>query len=146
MGSRRSKSSGLEDLYRFFVEVPFWAGPLLAGLAFAGLYWLAPVLFDPEKTTNAVAKNAWPILGGAARKVAPWSAGLILFVWSIAELRKFSNRKLLDNTLGKAGIRNLNWQDFERLLAEAFRRQGYTVEHIGQSGPDGGIDLRIHLA
>ena len=42
---------------------------------------------------------------------------------------------------GLASIAALGWRDFERLVGEAFRRQGYTVEESGLGGADGGIDL-----
>ena len=32
----------------------------------------------------------------------------------------------------------LTWQDFEKLVAEAFQRDGYTVAENGGGGPDGG--------
>lgn len=38
-------------------------------------------------------------------------------------------------------IRNLSWQEFELLIGEAYRRQGYKVLERGGSAPDGGVDL-----
>src|SRR5439155_10492891 len=38
-------------------------------------------------------------------------------------------------------IRRLNWPDFEQFVAEAYRRQGFHVEHTGGTHPDGGYDL-----
>ncbi len=35
----------------------------------------------------------------------------------------------------------MSWRDFELLVGEAFRRQGYVVEERGGSAPDGGVDL-----
>jgi restriction system protein len=35
----------------------------------------------------------------------------------------------------------MTWVEFERLIAEAFRRRGYAVSERGGSQPDGGIDL-----
>jgi restriction system protein len=32
------------------------------------------------------------------------------------------------------------WRDFERLVGEAFRRQGYAVEETGLGGADGGME------
>src|SRR4029450_7889695 len=40
-------------------------------------------------------------------------------------------------------LRALSWQDFERMVGEAYRRQGYVVEELGGSAPDGGVDLYI---
>nr|WP_255682909.1 restriction endonuclease [Dyella sp. 2HG41-7] len=35
----------------------------------------------------------------------------------------------------------MDWRQFETLVGEAFRRQGYKVKEVGFSGADGGIDL-----
>ena len=42
---------------------------------------------------------------------------------------------------GVETLRELSWQDFERLVGEAYRREGYVVEEVGGSAPDGGVDL-----
>lgn len=36
------------------------------------------------------------------------------------------------------------WQDFEALVAEAYRRKGYRVTRRGGEGPDGGVDFELH--
>ena len=38
-------------------------------------------------------------------------------------------------------IRTMRWPEFEGVIAEAFRQQGYTVEKTGHGGLDGDIDL-----
>ena len=35
----------------------------------------------------------------------------------------------------------MSWQEFELLVGEAFRLQGYEVTELGGQGPDGGVDL-----
>ncbi len=35
----------------------------------------------------------------------------------------------------------MNWREFEELVGEAYRRQGYAVEENQGAGPDEGIDL-----
>ena len=35
----------------------------------------------------------------------------------------------------------MSWEDFERLVSEYFRRNGFQVTREGGNGPDGGIDL-----
>lgn len=40
-----------------------------------------------------------------------------------------------------APVRQLTWEQFEGLLAEAFRRQGYTVIAGPRSGPDDDVDF-----
>lgn len=57
-------------------------------------------------------------------------------------------RKLMEDvaTATKPGktIDGISWQQFEQLVGEAFRRQGFTVTETGGNGPDGGIDLILH--
>ena len=43
----------------------------------------------------------------------------------------------------KVAIASMSWRDFERLVGETFRRQGFTVTGFGGNGPDGGVDLGL---
>jgi restriction system protein len=43
----------------------------------------------------------------------------------------------------KPAITSMSWRDFERLVGEVFRRQGFTVSGFGGQGPDGGVDLGL---
>ena len=42
-----------------------------------------------------------------------------------------------------ASIRNFSWREFEELVAEAFRREGYSVIENAKAGSDGGVDIRL---
>jgi restriction system protein len=37
----------------------------------------------------------------------------------------------------------MSWRDFERLVGEVFRRQGFMVSGFGGEGPDRGVDLAL---
>lgn len=43
----------------------------------------------------------------------------------------------------KTAVSSMSWRDFERLVGEAFRRQGFQVSGFGGQGPDGGVDLGL---
>jgi restriction system protein len=43
----------------------------------------------------------------------------------------------------KPAVTSMSWRDFERLVGEVFRRQGFTVSGFGGQGPDGGVDLGL---
>ncbi len=58
-----------------------------------------------------------------------------------AEADKYKRRRLLKQQSSLNTLRGLTWQEFEMLVGEAYRRQGYRVEETGGSGPDGGVDL-----
>jgi restriction endonuclease Mrr len=40
-------------------------------------------------------------------------------------------------------LRNIDWFQFEKVVAVAYRKQGYNVTRRGGANPDGGIDLLI---
>jgi len=54
------------------------------------------------------------------------------------------HRQLVENTQRIEQLRALPWQDFENLVGEMFRREGYKVSERGGGGADGGVDLELH--
>ena len=42
---------------------------------------------------------------------------------------------------GADALNGMSWREFELLVGEAFRLQGYTVTELGGAGADGGVDL-----
>lgn len=48
---------------------------------------------------------------------------------------------LLDRQTSVKSIKAVTWKDFEYLVSEAYRRQGYSVKENTSAGADGGIDL-----
>ena len=50
---------------------------------------------------------------------------------------------MLDKQTDIDSIRSLTWRQFEDLLGEAYRRQGYSVVENSSLGADGGVDLTI---
>lgn len=79
--------------------------------------------------TNPLAPLAWLVLAACAM------ASLL----SLLGARR--KRHLLDTRTGLDSIAAIGWREFEQLVGEAYRRQGYAVEETGLGGADGGIDL-----
>lgn len=73
---------------------------------------------------------------------APFFAVIILLIAPFSFFNARRKAKQLDNQKSIETIRKLHWRNFEELVAEAYRRQGYRVTE-GGFGPDGGIDLRL---
>ncbi|MEX0887565.1 MAG: restriction endonuclease [Phycisphaeraceae bacterium] len=61
--------------------------------------------------------------------------------WMPAEVTKLRHRRLLDCQQGLDTIRALTWRQFEQLVAEAYRRRGYSVEVVDRPAGDGGVDV-----
>ncbi|MEP1385550.1 MAG: restriction endonuclease [Paraglaciecola sp.] len=72
----------------------------------------------------------------------PYFAFVFLLVSPFAYFNTRRKRKLLDEKQSLESIKALNWKEFEELVAEAFRRQGFRVIE-GDLGPDGGIDVTL---
>jgi len=53
-------------------------------------------------------------------------------------------RRLVDQQTNLETLRETSWKDFEYLVGEAYRRQGYQVEYSLSRGADGGVDLTMY--
>jgi hypothetical protein len=68
-------------------------------------------------------------------------AGALLLVWLGVQVRASQRRHLVEWT---SNLRLLDSEEFEWLVGELFRREGWKVEELGRrDGPDGNIDLRL---
>ena len=84
-----------------------------------------------QLSSSTYAPLAWAVLGIC------WVAALASYIG--AQKR----RRLLETQTGLDSIRALSWRQFELLVGEAFRRQGYAVQETGLGGADGGVDLLL---
>ena len=72
-----------------------------------------------------------------------WLAACLLAAFGSAVKEK-ARQRLLDTRTNLESLSATGWRNFEQLVGEAFRRQGYAVDENHQAGPDGGIDLVLH--
>ncbi|WP_379654225.1 restriction endonuclease [Pseudoxanthomonas sp. UC19_8] len=81
---------------------------------------------------------------GIGAMLAPLAWMVLAICW-IGAMASFvgsrHRRKLLDTRTDLESLSQGGWRQFELLVGEAFRRQGYAVEETGLGGADGGIDL-----
>jgi restriction system protein len=112
----RRKSSVADDL----VLLPWWVSVVLAGAAF---------LFLPT------------ILPAALHNVVFIIVFVLLGLAGISALRSFATRGMFERQTSIQSLRELPWKQFEDLLGEAYRRQGFRVEESLGAGADGGVDL-----
>lgn len=130
MGRRRT--SIFEDIFDMLQQLPWWAG-VLAAVAFWMVGRIIFGVLDEDDIRN---------LGNAvARMIFYGLAILSLLAALVSAIRSVSRRKLLDRQRDIESLRSLPWREFEYLVGEAYRRQGYDVEEAGGGGADGGVDL-----
>ena len=122
-----------ETILNLLAAAPWWVSLVVAGAAFLVLRFILPGLSGDNLVLKVVARTA-PV-------VAPWVSLVLLLPAPISAYHSWRKRKLLDNQKGLESIRSLSWKEFEELVGEAYRRQGYTVRENPGAGPDGGIDL-----
>ena len=125
-----------DDLIRVLTLLPWWVNLSLAPLAYLLASRAAPAML----ADNAFAPVFGPVFTYLGIALAAFFvvAAVGSFVGSIRK------RRLLDRQTSLDSIRALSWRQFEELVAEAFRRDGYRAIENDQPGPDGGVDIRLH--
>jgi hypothetical protein len=103
---------------------------LLAALTYGGIGLAVPLLLE-WSVSWLVGAN---IFGTAL-------AGLFVLTWVANGVQANYRRQLVEWT---TDLRRLSGQEFEWLVGEVYRRDGWKVEETGRhSGPDGNVDLRL---
>jgi restriction system protein len=115
--------------------LPWWTSIIASGIAYWALTYLIPALAQ----ASLVDESLVPLCKSAA---LPVSAALLIASPIVYFKRRFQRRRRASRT-GLGAIRSLSWREFERLVAEAFRRQGFAVEARGAQTPDSGVDLTL---
>ena len=130
----RQKESTAEIL----LKAPWWVSIALGVLAYAALRWGPPMWAGTDN-----ARLMW------SKGIVPYAPlALVIFVLLAIGSSFFRGRlrRLVDQQTGLESIRALSWKEFEYLVVEAFRRQGYQLEFSVGRGADGGVDLKLHRA
>jgi len=122
-----------DSIFDDLATLPWWINVILAIVVYVSFkYWIPAFEFQSPLFKGIAI--AMPVL-------APIGAGIILFIAAISALNVWRKGDLLERQRGIATLRSINWQEFEELVGEAYRRKGYFVTETGGGGADGGVDL-----
>jgi len=143
--SRRSSGSDLIDTAALFRDMPLVYAIVAAVLVALLCEVVAPLLAPLYQKADGI--NFAVVFLPFVQIIGGFLAGSILLfgLWGAAA-RWFegrSDRFRLDAQTGIESVRRLSWQEFERLLGEVYRRQGYEVVQRGGPMADGGADLEL---
>jgi len=127
----KRKDSFLELL----VLSPWWVSVIVGIAAYIGLAFVLPVQLESSKHLALFAAEM--------AKYAPFVALFFFFFAGLSAFHQHRSRRLVDRQTSLESLRALSWKEFEWMVAEAYRRQGYAVEESLGGGPDGGIDLTL---
>jgi restriction system protein len=143
--ARKRKQSLFEDLIEIAAMLPWWAGVLLALIAYFVLHHYATAEVAPAMSPGQMGAVLANQLGKTYAMFGQYliplalliSAGISAYGWHkraalFADVQEGSSSSVLNR---------MSWQEFEMLVGEAFRRRGYIVNETGGGGADGGVDL-----
>lgn len=150
----RKKSSLLEDLIEIAAHLPWKVGVALAFIAYLVLHYFAtraPLPTHPADL-QSLGKTIGESVGHSlTTTLAMFMQYIIPFCFLVGALVSFIKRKRQSVLHAKVAsdsssnaLETMNWREFEGLVAETFRQQGYRVIERGGDGPDGGVDLELY--
>lgn len=144
--ARRRKEGGWEALVEVVALLPWWAGLIAAAVSYLVLHPIASaplevVAYQQGQIASTVMPAIWRGLATVGQYFLSMTfiIGALLSAW-----RRRERRHLVRDVAQSASADALDamtWSEFEKLVGEGFRMQGYTVEEIGGGGADGGVDL-----
>ena len=164
--SRRRRTSPLEDLVELASLLPYWVSLIIAVIAYFFFHSYATSDVQPViQPGSAVPQN----MGGMMfRTFATFLQYLVPFAFVLGAMasgfkafrakqlaKQYTEYKTSPETNAQPQERSvspqrifkptddMNWQQFELLVGEAFNKQGYRVIHGGDAGADGGVDVRL---
>ncbi len=146
--ARRRRTSPAEDLMDLIGMLPWWAGVALAVVAYVMLHHVAGQAVVATARNGQIGdmltQTLFKTLASYGQYVVPLLclAGAGMSAW-----RRRERRQLVENAVRSPAadaLDGMSWQQFEQLVGEAFRLQGYKVVETGGGGADGGVDLVLN--
>ena len=143
--ARKRKTSLIEDLLDMVAMMPWWIGITIAVVGYFVLHKLAtpsPVVsIQPGQLGSLMSKSIIAGMATAGQYVVPLIG---VFGALMSVIRRKQRSELIANVAQSKSanaLDGMSWRDFEKLVGEAFRLQGYRIKETGGAGADGGIDL-----
>ena len=143
--SRRKNPNASDALLDLASRLPWWLDVALAAILYAVLHRVASqdaaVAMKAGQMGDAVTGALWKGLATAGQYLLPF---IFLLSAAASALRRRERRALVAGVAqGRSAeaLDGMSWREFEVLVGEAFRLQGWQVVETGGGGADGGVDL-----
>ena len=145
--ARKKDGGALGLVFEIAALLPWWAGTCLAVAAYFLLHRYAVAVVPTAAIPGQVGQMVVGQMTKSLATIGQYLVPLLLLAGAFASYLGRRKRAALiqDAARGKPGeaLHGMTWQDFELLVGEAFRIQGYAVTETGGGGADGGIDLKL---
>lgn len=146
--ARRKKSSGFEDMLDLLALLPWWICVALAAASYVFLHGLAVVPPTAElagRPSDMVVATVQKGLIFGLASIGQYLLPLMCLIAAAMSAWRRKQRKALVSTVAQAqdaaALDGISWREFELLVGEAYRLQGFRIIELGGNGPDGGVDL-----
>lgn len=142
----RRKKNGLADaVVEATALLPWWAGVALALVSYFWLHSIAQkpltMALQPGQAGSFAVTAMWHTFATIGQYILPI---LFLLGAGISAYKRQQARHLHAEAANRAdGVAQGTWREFEVLVGEYFRRQGFTALDNGGGGPDGGVDVLL---
>ncbi len=142
---RRARRGFVGEFLATVSVLPWWACLILAVVS----YWIIhPCAAGPLPASSDPTQIAQTVFSSGGRAFASLFQYLIpilcLAAAGISAFKRYQRARLFDvgaRPDGDAAIAAMGWREFEMLVGESFRREGFKIVERGGDGPDGGVDL-----
>lgn len=141
----RRKNRPAEGLFTLLAVLPWWAGVVLAGVSYLVFHQLAKT--PTIDAVRGIPSSAFMthLLVASFANVAQLLVPTICVGAAVASAWTRHERQARTNNVAEAGtastLFDMSWQEFEMLVGDAYRIQGFSVSETGGGGADGGVDL-----
>lgn len=148
--ARRRRTSLIEDLIEIASRLPWWVSLLIA---LGSWLILHPIANSQPEVPKDLHQMGQSVVGQLIRTFAFFGQFVlpaVFVIGAIGSVLARAERKRLRANVANAResgqtVEGISWREFEQLVGETFRRKGFTVVEKGGRGPDGGVDLVLHL-
>ena len=135
----------MENFVGLVALMPWWACVGLAAVSYLILSAIARPVFvtgiQPSQIGQLMTRTMFQGLAMVGQFVVPI---LCLVAAGVSAAKRRRRGDLLSSVARSRApdvLDGMSWREFELLVGEAFRLQGYEVTELGGEGPDGGVDL-----
>lgn len=145
--ARKGKSSPLEVMLDLVAMLPWWVGVVLGLVGYLLLHRLATPISATDVQHGQVAGLMQQAVIKGLATAGQYIVPIIFFAGAAFSAWRRKQRQSLVSDVAQAqsvnALDGMSWREFELLVGEAFRLQGFRVSETGGGGPDGGVDLTL---
>lgn len=143
--ARRKKDDLADAVVEATALLPWWAGVALALVSYFWLHSMAQkpltMALQPGQAGSFALTALWHTFATIGQYILPF---LFLLGAGISAYKRRQAGRLHAEAANRAdGVAQGTWREFEVLVGEYFRRQGFTALDNGGGGPNGGVDVLL---